>query len=247
MDPPRACRGPAGLAPPVSEKGPQSAGAARLVDEAVRRGFTPEAAGSLVRYVEAVLDENRRVNLTGAKSLDDALDVLALDAVPVGSAWERAVPPRFAVDLGTGNGLPGVAVALRWPTCRVTLVERREKKAKAVERCVAAAAVAGVEVVACDGRELLRARPRLRAATDLVVVRAVGDLAPTTREAAPWLAPGGLLVHWKSEGLEAAERDAGLEAARAAGLRPLTDVEFRVGDRATGRRLVRYERPGGPG
>jgi len=228
---------------------PQAAGpgAARLLAEAARRGFSPEASAALVRYVEAVLDENARVNLTGAKTLDDALDVLALDAVPVGTAWERAAPPCVAVDLGTGNGLPGVAVALRWPSCRVTLVERREKKAKAVERCVAAAGIAGVEVVACDGRELLRARPHLRGTTDLVVVRAVGDLAPTTKEAAPWLAAGGLLVHWKSEGLEAAEREAGLDAARASGLRPLADVEFRVGDRATGRRLVRYERPGRPG
>ena len=219
-------------------------GTKRLEAESLRRGYALTAAHALVRYVEAVLDENQRVNLTGAKSLDDALDVLALDAVPVGEAWGADRPPRTAVDLGTGNGLPGVAVALRWPACRVTLVERREKKAKAVERCLAAAGIPGIDVVACDGRDLLRERPALRGSTDLVVVRAVGELAPTTRESAPWLAPGGILVHWKSEALDALERAAGLEAARSAGLVALPDLEFRVGERTTGRRLVRYQRPG---
>jgi 16S rRNA (guanine527-N7)-methyltransferase len=201
----------------------------------------------LVRYVEAVLAENERVNLTGAKTLDDALDVLAVDSLPVADAWGASRPPprvapRLAVDLGTGNGLPGVAVALAWPTARVVLVERREKKAAAVARCLVAAGIENAEVLACDGREVVHRRPDLREAVDLVTVRAVGDLAPTTAEAAPWLARAGRIVHWKPGDLDPAERAGGDAAARRLGLRVVPDVEYALRSGAR-RRLVTYERP----
>jgi 16S rRNA G527 N7-methylase RsmG len=223
---------------------PADAAIARLREATARHGYPEGSADVLVRYVRAVLEESERVNLTGSRTLADALEVLALDALPVAAAWDGGrPPPRLSVDLGTGNGLPGAAVALRWPSCRTVLVERRAKKARAVERCLAAAGVRNAAVVACDGRELLRHRPDLRAATDLVTVRAVGDLAPTTKEAAPWVAPGGRVVHWKPAALDPAERSEGVVAARAAGLVPLPDVEFAVGERAGGRRLVVFERP----
>jgi 16S rRNA G527 N7-methylase RsmG len=216
----------------------------RLRAETARHGYPPGAADVLARYVEAVLAESEKVNLTGSRTLADALDVLATDAVAVAAAWDPArSPPRVAVDLGTGNGLPGAAVAVRWPSCVAVLVERRAKKARAVERCLAAAGVRNAVLVACDGRELLRHRPDLARGADLVTVRAVGDLAPTTKEAAPWVAPGGRVVHWKPAALDPAEREAGVLAARAAGLRPLADVEFSPGGRSGERRLVVYERP----
>jgi 16S rRNA G527 N7-methylase RsmG len=221
--------------PPASASWPRAAADAGL-----------DAAGAerVLAMARAVLDENERVNLTAAKTLDAALEVLVLDAVPVVSAWpvERP-PPRNGVDLGTGNGFPGAVVAARWPTCRVTFVERRAKKAAAVARCLAAAGIDNGDVVPVDGRDLLRERPRLARAVDLVVVRAVGELAPTTREAAPWLARGGRVVHWKSADVSADERRAGDDAARSLGLVPCDDIAFRVTPERPPRVLVVYERP----
>jgi 16S rRNA G527 N7-methylase RsmG len=124
------------------------------------------------------------VNLTAAKTLDAALEILVLDALPVATAWTASRPPRRALDLGTGNGFPGAAVAARWPACRTTFVDRRAKKVHAVGRCLARAGLANVEIVASDGRELVPHQPSRARAFDLVTVRAVGDLAPTTKEAA---------------------------------------------------------------
>ncbi len=216
----------------------------RLSRAADALGYPAGAADRLAEFVAVVLAESERVNLTGAKTLAEALDVLALDSLPVSRAWDAGRPvPRLAIDLGTGNGLPGVAVALLWPGCRVVLVERRAKKAKAVERCLAAAAITGCEVVACDGRELVRYKPDLGGAADLVTARAVGELAPVAKEAAPWLAKGARLVHWKPGALSDEERRAGEEAARRLGLAVRPDVEFRSEGAAAPRRLVVYERP----
>ena len=217
---------------------------ARLESAARDAGPPTPALDVLVRYVRAVLAENASINLTGAGTFPAALDVLAADSLPVVRAWAgKAAPPATAVDLGTGNGLPGVAVALAWSACRVLLVDRRAKKAAAVARCVAAAGITNAEALAADGRDLLRLRPALRARVDLVVARAVGELGPVTKEAAPWLARGGRVVHWKPGALDPAERAEGDRAARAAGLALLPDVEFRVPGAVSPRRLVVYERP----
>jgi 16S rRNA G527 N7-methylase RsmG len=224
---------------------PPGPGAARerLLAAADAFGWPRAGVDALLAYVAAVWDENQRVNLTGASSLDVALDVLAIDALPIARAWDGSRgPPRAAIDLGTGNGLPGVAVALAWPACRTLLVERRAKKANAVARCLAAAGIENAEALACDGRELLRLRPDLRARVDLVTVRAVGDLAPTTKEAVPWLAPRGRIVHWKPSPVKEAERTEGDAAAKNAGLAVLGDVVFRVPGAAADRGLVIYER-----
>src|SRR5262249_56840791 len=110
--------------------GPDDLARERLRATAREQGFPERALETLERYVAAVVEENRRVNLTGAATFDTALDVLAADSLAVVRAWgEGHGAPRTAVDLGTGNGLPGVAVALAWPSCRVVLVERRAKKA----------------------------------------------------------------------------------------------------------------------
>jgi len=212
----------------------------RLARTARLRGFPDDAATleRLLRTLEAVVEANQRTNLTAARDLSAAVDVLALSALAVTRAVERA--PRTVVDLGTGNGFPGVAAALAWPRARVLLVERRGRKADAVRACVETAGLANVDVVTCDGRELARERPDVDGATDLVTVRAVGTLEEAARIAAPWLAPGGRLAHWKGRGLAKAERRAGEKAARAGGLRPLPVQAF--DDDAGPGHLVVYER-----
>jgi 16S rRNA (guanine527-N7)-methyltransferase len=215
---------------------------ARCREAAEALGYPAAACETLVRFVEAVLREGERVNLTGAKTLDAALPVLALDAMPVVAAASPRVP-RTVVDLGSGNGLPGVAAALAWPRARVLLVERRGKKAAAVARCLEACGIGNAEAVACDGRELLARRPALAGAVDVVTARAVATLAAIAREAAPWLAPGGRLLHWKPDPVDAAEDAEGRTAAAALGLSVLEDHVFRVPGATASRRVVRYERP----
>ena len=69
--------------------------------------------------------------------------------------------------------------------------------------CVAAVELANVEVVICDGRELLRERPEVAGATGPRLVRAVGRLDEAVGMASAWLAPGGRLAHWKGRALSA--------------------------------------------
>lgn len=213
---------------------------ARLATAARRRGYPDgdEILDALLAYRDALVEAGRRLNLTAARRPEDVLEVVVLSALSVVCAVERA--PRVVIDLGTGNGMPGLAAALAWPAARVHLLERRRRKAEAVATLVEALGCTRVDVLCADAAALLRMRPALQEAVDLVTVRAVGTLAETTRLAAPWLAPGGRIAHWKGERLASAELDAGEAAATACGLHvlPLQHFDDDVGPR----RLVIYER-----
>jgi len=186
--------------------------------DAPRRPAPDEAARLLV-YVQRLVD-HPRPNLTAARTVEDALRVLVVPSLAVAEAWPAVRPtPRLVVDIGSGNGFPGLAAAALWPAARVHLVERRQRKAAALAEHVAAAGYGErVTVHAADARELLTETHGLVASADLVLVRAVGTLGDTTRIAAPFVGPGGRLVHWKGPGLRADELEEGRRAAAGAGL-----------------------------
>lgn len=222
---------------------PLAAAAARLAAVAVERGlaWAPGAPGVLARYLAEVVRVSAEVNLTGAKTLEAAVEALGVPSLALGRAWTRAAPPRLVVDLGSGNGLPGVVAALAWPEARVLLVERRGKKARAIAACCAEVGLANTRSVACDGRELLRERPEVKGAVDLLLARGVGTLEEVVRMASPWIAKGGRVVQWKAQDLEDAERRAGERGARGGNLKTLPDLTFSPPTPGPGR-LVIYER-----
>ena len=209
----------------------------RSTPEGFGRSLGDEALDRLAAYVHALLARARGLNLTAATDEASALDVLVRPSLFVAAAWTRPDPPRIALDLGSGNGFPGVVVAALWPRASVYLVERRRKKAHAISDCLTSVGFRNAEAFAFDVRELSREQPELEGFVDLVTVRAVGPLGATTRLAGNLLAPGGRIVHWKGADLEGAEREEGERVARAMGLACLPDVEHDDG------RLVVYERP----
>ena len=203
--------------------------------------LTSDALERLTAYAEALLRLNQEINLTAARRPEQMLEVLLLPSLGVGAAWTADTPPTSVLDLGSGNGFPGIAAAVLWPGAEVVMVERRAKKARAITTCLEAAGVTNAHALACDAREVKNECSRLMGAMDLVTVRAVGPLDDTTALAFPFLAPGGRVVHWKGVTLTTAERGTGAEAARGLGLEVLDDVE-QPGGRGL---FVSYGRPAG--
>jgi 16S rRNA (guanine527-N7)-methyltransferase len=205
--------------------------------------FIPEGAcRRLAAYAEALLALNEKVNLTAARSPEQMLEILLLPSLGLASAWTADSPPKRVLDLGSGNGFPGMAAAVLWPASEVTLVERRAKKVRAIDACIEAAGIENAHGLACDAREVKNECARLIGGVDLVTVRAVGPLDDTTALAAPFLAPGGRVIHWKGLTLTTAERGTGAEAAHGLGLTVLDEIP-QPGGRGL---FVTYARPAGP-
>jgi 16S rRNA (guanine527-N7)-methyltransferase len=163
--------------------------AARLLDAELDE----PRASRLLAYLDAMLVVNEHVNLTGVRDREHAVVLHVLD----GLAFARTgVRPRHVLDLGTGNGFPGVCVAALHPGASVVLMDRTGKKVRAIGGCLVAAKLDGVETMLMDAQQAPALARELRHAFDLVVARAVGKPELLGELAAPLTRPGGHLVLW---------------------------------------------------
>lgn len=130
----------------------------------------------LDRYARTVWEWNERLNLTRHTTYEkfvtrDVVDTLALQ--PFVGFGDRVV------DVGTGNGVPGVILKIVRPDAEMILTETVGKKAKAVEEIVRAI---GLDAKVHHGRaeDILSTRT-----AETLVVRAVAPLA----KLATWFQP----------------------------------------------------------
>jgi 16S rRNA (guanine527-N7)-methyltransferase len=116
---------------------------------------------------------------------------------------------RRIVDVGSGAGFPGLALAIALPEAQVDLLESQGRKTAVIDRLRQAADVTNARSVTARVEEWARNPPPLggREAYDAVTARAVAPLAVLAEYASPLLREGGVLVAWKGA------RDASEEAA----------------------------------
>jgi 16S rRNA (guanine527-N7)-methyltransferase len=123
---------------------------------------SPEAAAKLARWLGELVEWNARVDLTAARSDEELLDLMLVDALLLA---RRIAENATVVDVGTGAGAPGLALAIVRPDLRVTLVEPLAKRVAFLRT-----------VLSAIGREdvgLLRLKAdELRTRWDVAVARA---------------------------------------------------------------------------
>jgi 16S rRNA (guanine527-N7)-methyltransferase len=88
-------------------------------------GETPHG-DAINAWLDALALWNAKMDLTAAKDASSLVWLMLADALMLA----RAIPPSVSVvDVGTGAGAPGLALALMRPDLRVTLVEPLGKRA----------------------------------------------------------------------------------------------------------------------
>jgi 16S rRNA (guanine527-N7)-methyltransferase len=144
----------------------------------------------LQRYAELLLDWNRSVNLTGARTLEQVeaqvMDAAALLAV----SWNGI---RRVVDIGSGGGLPAVPLALALPQVEFTLVEANARKCAFLEHVAGSLELANVAVLAGRAEELAH-QPSVRERFDRAISRAVARAPVLLELALPFVTTGGDLI-----------------------------------------------------
>ena len=168
------------------------------------------------RYADLLLEWNAtRMNLTRLTSPRDVavkhfLDSLALLTVLTPPAGARTL------DVGTGAGLPGLALKIARPDLRLTLLDGTAKKLGFCRAVADALGLLDVETVHARAEDAAR-RPELAGRFDLVTARAVAPLERLWPWLAPFLAPGGTAAAFKGSGV-AEEMAAARPVARRLGL-----------------------------
>jgi len=179
----------------------------------------PAAAGALVALLDRLALEPQ--NLTAIEGLEDGLDRHLADSLAALALPEVARAPAL-VDIGSGAGFPGLALAHARPDLAVTLIESERRKADWLRR--ASAGLPNVRVVADRSEHLAREE---RERHPLAVARALGPLPVALELAAPLVAPGGFVALWRGAIGGRAEEDDARAAARELGLTPRPPVPTR--------------------
>jgi 16S rRNA (guanine527-N7)-methyltransferase len=179
----------------------------RLISGSTQMGLTllPAQVSSFERYMEELLSWNERFNLTAVTDPEQVeirhfLDSLALipalaalDSVPLSQVLNRSLQ---AVDVGSGAGLPGLALRIAWPKLRLSLLEATGKKVRFLEHVSALLGFSDVQSI--QGRaEELGLRAPFRAGYDLVMARAVAPLPTLVEYLLPLARRGGRVVAYK--------------------------------------------------
>ena len=128
-------------------------------------------------------------------------------AIPEAEAWERHVldslqgldlidaeAPGGIVDVGSGNGVPGIVLAIERPRREVFLVEANGRKADGLERIVRELALPNVVVVRGRAETIGASEHRDRHA--IAVCRALAPPAVSLEYCLPLVIVGGCLVAW---------------------------------------------------
>ena len=150
-----------------------------------------------------------------ARDVHIADSLSGLELEPIRSAGRIA-------DLGSGAGLPGLALAAALPEARVDLIESSERKCAFLDEAIGQMGLGNAEVI-CERSEDWAAGEG-REAYDAVTARAVGSLATLAELASPLLRQGGVLAAWK--GARSEEEEA--QALRAAVRTAMEPIEIRT-------------------
>ena len=156
---------------------------------------TEEAEERLNRYWEMLAEWNGRMDLTSVPVQEmpqrhflDSLLPLTLDGLfPAGCSL---------IDVGTGAGFPGLALAAARPDCRVTLLEAMQKRCRFLQAVCDELKLSNVQVIQSRA-ELLGREEDHRERYDRAAARAVAALNVLCEYLLPFVKPGGLALCWK--------------------------------------------------
>jgi 16S rRNA (guanine527-N7)-methyltransferase len=130
----------------------------------------------------ALLEEwNRRIDLTAARSPEELVDLMLADALVLAAHVEQGAR---VLDVGTGAGAPGLALALVRPDLRVTLAEPNGKRASFLRTVVGSVGRTDI-VLSRDRGEALAGRRAWDVATSRATLPPPAWLDLSTGLAAP--------------------------------------------------------------
>jgi 16S rRNA (guanine527-N7)-methyltransferase len=118
----------------------------------------PGGADEAIRtWLDLLVAWNARVDLTAARGSDELADLMLADALVLSS---RIPAGARLVDVGTGAGAPGLALALLRPDLRVTLVEPLVKRGAFLRTVMGTLKRTDIEFVDGTGEGLASAAER---------------------------------------------------------------------------------------
>jgi len=164
---------------------------------------TEQQLAQLIGLQQELRQWNARVNLTRLVEGDDFWVAQVFDSLwPLTELLndpERRQDPLELIDVGTGGGFPGLAVAIALPEARLTLVDSVKRKLDAVAAMAEELGIADRLTLRCERVERTGRRPECRGHFQLALARAVAAAPVVAEYLVPLLAPDGQAMLYRGQ------------------------------------------------
>ncbi len=169
----------------------------KLINGALHLGLslTAQQVERFQLYYDELAVWNRKMNLTAIVDYEEVQIKHFLDALTLTMVLSDA--PAKVADIGTGAGLPGIALKIAYPNIELTLIDSTQKKALFLDHIVATLKLEGVSVVTGRAEELAQ-DAQYREHFDAVLARGVAKLASLAELTLPFCAVGGEFIAMKN-------------------------------------------------
>ena len=151
------------------------------------------------RLQELLREWNGRVNLTRLVEGEDYWISQIFDSLWPLQRWLSDNKPLTVVDVGTGGGFPGLAIAIALPQAQVTLVDSVGRKVQAVQAMAEALGLADRVKLRCERVEKTGRDPECRQHFQLAVARAVAAAPVVAEYLVPLLSADGTALLYRGQ------------------------------------------------
>ena len=147
-----------------------------------------------LKYQKAFLEENAKHNLISKNDEKLLYEKHYYDSLGINLFFEKyKINNATVLDIGCGGGFPCIPIAIKYPNLKITGIDSIRKKINSVQSIIDKLNLQNIELI-CDRVENINKQK-----FDLVISRAVADMAKISNYALPLTKKGGYFIAYKSK------------------------------------------------
>ena len=147
-----------------------------------------------IEYKKAFLEENTKHNLISKNDEKFLYEKHIYDSLAIRLFFEKYnIKKAQVLDIGCGGGFPCLPVAIEFPEMKIVGIDSIRKKISSVQTIADKIRLSNLELI-CDRVENIHNKK-----FDVVISRAVADMAKISEYALPLVKKGGYFVAYKSK------------------------------------------------
>ncbi|MFC2048918.1 16S rRNA (guanine(527)-N(7))-methyltransferase RsmG [Elusimicrobiota bacterium] len=144
------------------------------------------------KYLDLLEEEKRAYGITGHKNREDIIEKSMNPSVILANLLEG----NRGVDIGSGNGFPGIVISIVHPDKNIVLIEANQKKCSFLEAIKKRLQLDNIDIVNARAEELA-VRSEFREKFLFATCRAVANLKISSELVLPFLEVGGIFYSQK--------------------------------------------------
>lgn len=176
------------------------------VDKELGIKLSDEQLNQFEKYYDMLIEKNKVMNLTAITERDEVVLKHFIDSIALGKYYDFSKNVNV-IDVGTGAGFPGIPLKIVFPNINITLYDSLNKRIKFLQEVIDEINLDG-EIIesktigsckAIHGRAEEGGRMKdMRECYDLVVSRAVANMAVLAEYCLPFVKVNGYFIPYKT-------------------------------------------------